>query len=332
MMDKLLHEITQDLNILPGYSESEESYKSRIVYSAIGHMSLASLYDVDEHEEIISVQHFRNRAETLYDTYLSIYPELNRVFRTESDNFSKSVYNIFLKAGYIYHRSNRITASAFRTAKSNGITFARGTPLNNKIFLSGLGEYLPKNALDNSVTVPELFCLQRLTLSELWRRMSANIQWHKINPPENSEYLRKIPPFSRGYFKEQPDKDGKISVLRTKTNSVYLYYFYTYMDDKFWGTQIPSWQADNGEYQLLSNCIINSEGNLPPSVYHADNNIVYLTLEYLYPPSVMNMIKLYSWPGNYDSFSNFKFILSRDVFFALKTELERLGYSFREEK
>ena len=58
-MDKLLHEIAQDLNILQGNSEPEESYKSRIVYSAVGHMSLASLYDIDEYEETISVQGLR---------------------------------------------------------------------------------------------------------------------------------------------------------------------------------------------------------------------------------------------------------------------------------
>ncbi len=330
-MNKLLQEIARELNILQGNSESEESYKSRIVYSAIGHMSLASLYDVDEYEDKISVQHFRNRAETLYDSYLSMFPELKRVFAIETEKFSESVYGIFINAGCIYHEPNRITASAFRTAKSSGITFARGTPLNRKIFLSGLGEYLT-NDPGSSVTVPELFGLQRMSLSELWRKMTANIQWREINPPADSQYLRKIPPFSRGYFKDQPDNDGKISILRTKTNGAYLYYFYTYRDNKFLGMQIPSWQADKGEYRLLSNCCINSDGNLPTSFYRSDNNIVHLTLEYLYPPSVMNMIKLYSWPEHYNPFSSFKFILSRDVFFAVKSELEGLGYSFNEEK
>ena len=331
-MNKLLQEIAHELNILPGDSESEESYKSRIVYSAIGHMSLASLYDADEYEDTISVQHFRNRAETLHDSYLSIFPELKHVLMTEADNFSEAVYDIYLNAGCIYHDPNRITASAFRTAKSSGITFARGTPLNRKIFLSGLGAYLPANDSGDSITVPELFCLQRMSLSELWQKISANIQWREFDPPSDSKYLRKIPPFSRGYFKDQPDKDGKISVMRTGSKGSHLYYFYTYIDGKFLGMQITSWQADKGEYLLLSNCIINSDGNLPPSVYRSDNNIVNLTLEYLYPPSVMNMIKLYSWPENYSMSDNFRFILSRDVFFALKTELERLGYSFREEK
>lgn len=262
----LLNEIARELNILPGDTELEESYKSRIVYSAIGYMSLASLYDVDEYEETISVQHFRNRAETLYDSYISMYPELKRVFMTEADNFSGTVYDIFLKSGCIYHEPNRITASAFRTARSGQIIFARGTPLNRKISLSGLGAYLPENYSGDDVTVPELFCLHRLNLSELWQRTSVNIHWSEMNPPANSEYLRKIPPFSRGYFKDQPDKDRKISIFRTRTNGAYLYYFYTCRDNKFLGMQIPSWQADNGEYRLLSNSCINSVGNLPSSV------------------------------------------------------------------
>lgn len=325
----LLHEIAGEMNILRGDSESETSWKARIVYSAIGHMSLASLHDASEGEETVSIQHFRNRAETLYDAYLSMYPELSRVFTLEAGKFSGTVYDIYLKAGCIYHEPNRITASSFRTARSNGIILARGTPLNRKISLSGLGAYLPANDTWDSVTVSELFCLHRLNLSDFWRRTAANIRWTEINPPEDSKYLRKSPPFSSGYFKEQPDKDGKISILRAGLQGSYLYYFYTYRDDKFLGMQIPSWQADNGEYRLLSNSCINSEGNLPPSVWHSDNNIVRLEVKYLYPPSVMNMIKLYSWPENYNPF---KFILARDVFFALKGELERLGYSFREEE
>lgn len=326
----LMRNIAQEMNISRGNSESEESYKSRIVYSAIGRISLASLYD-DDNDENISVQHFRKRTETLYDAYLSMYPEINRVFTAEADNFSQEVYDIFLNAGCIYHEPNRITASSFRTAQSNGIIFSRGTPLSRKIYLSGLGEYLPAKSKEDSVTVPELFGLQRLSLSELWQKTSANIHLSEINPPANFEYLRKIPPFSRGYFTDQPDKDGKISIMRTGLNGSRLYYFYTYKDDKFLGMQIPSWQADNGEYRFLSNSLINSEGNLPLSVYHVDNNIVRLTLKYLYPPSVMNMIKLYSWPESYNTFSNFCFIMSSPVFFALKGELERLGYSFKEE-
>ena len=271
----------------------------------------------------------RGVSTKLYDSYLSIYPELKSIFVIDADNLSQTFYDILLRAGCIYHSPNRITASAPCAANSCNIMFVRGMPLKQRIFRSGLGAYLPLDDTVSSVTAAEMFGLQSLTLSDFWNNAVSNISWSVINLPAGAEYLRTTPPFSTGYFQELPDEDGRISILRTGMPGSYLYYFYTWRDNRLLGMQIPSWQANNYEYRMLSNSCIYSEGNLPPAIYHVDNNIVRLKLQYLYPPSEQNMIRLYSWPARYiHPFSNFDFILALPVFTAIKSEFERVGYKF----
>ena len=81
----LLAEIAREFHIEQGEAESMERWKARIVYSLLGRMAYASLYDhLEENEELpedqsISVAHFKRRISTLLDTYLRLYPE-NRVY------------------------------------------------------------------------------------------------------------------------------------------------------------------------------------------------------------------------------------------------------------
>lgn len=333
--NKLLSRIASDLNILKGSSESVDAWKARIVYSAIGHMAFASLYDVQEDDNPVSITHFKRRVEKLYNSFISMYPELKTVFLIQADELADEIYNVFLQAGCLYHSPNRITATVPQVACSNQIAFMRGTALKQKVFRSGLGAYLPAlKPTGDSITVTDLFCLQRSTLSSLWERTVTNIKWSEITLSTKTEYLRTTPPYNSGYFKEQPDKDGRISILRTGMPGSYLYYFYTYQANKILGMQIPAWQVDNVDnsaYRTLSNCCIYSEGHLPPAIYHVDQGIVSLRLQYLYPPSELNMIKLYSWPLRYYNFGSFNRILTGSVFFAIKSELERIGYGFVEE-
>ena len=330
--NNLLSSISEELNISKGTEESTDNWKARITYSAISQLSIASLYDVQEDDTPISITHFKRRVETLYSSYLSMYPELKSIFKISPEAFSEEIYNIMLQAGYIYHSPNRITASAFRIAESGQVAFVRGIPLNQKVFRSGLGAYLPRKGVDNVSTVASMFGLQRISLTEYWRKVTSNIIWSEASFSSKTEYLRTVPPFNKGYFKDQPDTDGRISLLRTGMAGSYIYYFYCYKSGKIYGMQIPAWQVENYEYRALSNGCIHSIGNLPPTFYHVDQSVVSLRLQYLYPPAELNLIRLYSWARSYEgSFSPFNHTMSYPVFLAIKEEFERIGYSFSEE-
>ena len=72
----LLSKIAKELNIVKGNEESDFSFKTRIIYSAIGHVTYASLFDSMDDGQPISIVHFKNRCKNLFTSYRAIYPEI----------------------------------------------------------------------------------------------------------------------------------------------------------------------------------------------------------------------------------------------------------------
>ena len=317
----LLDVIAGELGIKRGLTEDLTSWLARVVWSALGRAAIASLYDVQEEQDSVSVQHLKNKIETLCVSWLEIFPELSSI---HPEKIADKIYEILLNSGCIYHSPNRITASAHREAKSGQVIFLRGAALNQKVHVSGLGTYLLSEKTDSDSSAASMFGLQRVTLSEYYEQLTQLMDSAEVfEPPVNAEFLRTVPPFTSGYFTQQLDSDGGISLMRTGLQ----YYLYRFVNGKIFARQLRDWQTHEGEYLRIANSIIHSIGNLPAAKYHVDGEIVRLSLKYLYPPAEMNLLKLYSWPGS----NNFSFTISPPVFEALKSELERIGYEFTKE-
>ena len=322
----LLSRISEELSIKQGNNEPQDSFIARVVYSSIGQAAKASLYDVREDREPVTVQHLKKRVETLCTTYLELYPELKVIFTLSPEDFAGKVYSTLLLGGCIYHEPHRISPSAYTQAQSGQVVFVRGAPLNQRVCVSGLGTYqLAGTNSDSSAAL--MFGLQRITLAEHWEHLASRAKLEAFSSSTGTEFLRTAPPFTAGYFKPQHDSDGRISLMRTTMQATPLYYLYRWEDGKIFAAQLPSWRTGNSEYRRISNAIIHSRGHLPSAVFHIDGEIVSLHLQYLYPPSELNFLKLYSWPGAND----FNYILSSPVFHAVRSELERIGYTFTEE-
>ena len=328
----LLSSISKELNIQKGNNEKEPEWMARVIYSAIGQMSLASLFDVQEDNAPISITHFKRRVENLFRCYLSMFPDTRPIFSTTAEELSDEIYNIYVQAGCIYHSPNRITSSAFRAGANRNTQFVRGSSLNRPVFRSGLGAYLPVNDSKACDSITSVYGISSEPLSDQWRHLTQLITWSSTAFTSKVEYLRMEPPFSRGYFKDQPDKSGEISLLRTGFPGAYFYFFYRFSDGEIITSQIPTWLVENHEYRRISNCCLNAIGSLPPSRYHMDGEVVNLRVQYLFPPAEQNMLCLYSWPKSYVSpFSGFNLILSKPAFLAIKAEYEKIGFQFVEE-
>ena len=141
----LLAEIAREFHIEQGEAESMERWKARIVYSLLGRMAYASLYDhLEEDEELpedksVSVSHFKRRISTLLDTYLRLYPEIRSTFPPESNELYGEIYDVYLKTGYMYHTPYQISPAAPSAACQGDVQFERGMALDREQFMSGLG-------------------------------------------------------------------------------------------------------------------------------------------------------------------------------------------------
>ena len=157
----LLSSIAQSLSIARGTAEDDISWKCRIVYSVLGNLALASLWDIQDEHEPISVTHFKHRIEQLTKAYFLMYPEVKAHFLPEIEKLYDEIYESYLNTGYIYHSPKRIAPAALTQAKHGNIIFQRGVPLNQRVFMSGLGLYqVSKEQTKSNHSVQSMFLLK----------------------------------------------------------------------------------------------------------------------------------------------------------------------------
>lgn len=337
--NELLKNIADEFHISQGSNESVEAYKCRLVYSVLGRMAYASLWDTQEDGQPISIIHFKRRISQLFYGYREMYPEIKSLMLCDAEQLGDEICDIYIKTGYIYHAPNRLAPAAPCQCEAIPICLTRGMPLCLNQHISGIGTYTP-GAIDQFETVPVDIIFMLQPIENCWNEAVQDVRWSVCMDVSQFEFLRLIPPFSRGYWADLPSKEGNlVSMARTKLPGVRLYYFYKRQENSLLISPIPEWrvkepvtQADSSNYRLLSNSLLASLAVLPPIRYHISGKLVTLILDYLPAPAALSFIKLYSWPASFQKIpSDFRRTCEYDVFFVLKCTLERLGYQFIEE-
>ena len=329
----LIDNIASELRIYRGKSEPTDAWMSRVVYSVVGRIMLASLWDKDE--ESVSVIHIKSKAEKELAAFCSLYPDIRRLFPENETELCDEIYEIYKETGFFYHEAYHVEPAPDKVINSNGISLYRGTTIDKDVYMSGLGLYSLREQNQNnssgSEEIKELFHLPKKNITDTWEQLSSHVNMAQIQTDNFVEYLITNPPFRRGYWKQAPDKDGKISLLRIGGLGEKNYYLYRYESktQKIMVTPIPNWMTEHNEYREIAVGILNSRGTLPPIECKPDGRTVILHLGYLLPPRALNLLKLYSWPQSMRTMPGaFNRVITREAFNTLKTVLEDCGYSF----
>ncbi len=331
-MDKyngLLSKVSQQYHILKGNQETTEEWKTRLVYSICGMMAYASLWD--DTEETISIVHLKRRIHDILGSYKSLYPELSETLPQNPEELEDEITDQFIKAGVVYHRPNRIAASRKREEHFGGVLFQRGIALDNISCVSGIGFYSKQDGGTNLNNIKTMFGLEQENLQTLWQATLSTASWESKPSFEfGTEYLRLNPPFSHGYWVNEPDKTDTISILRTGMKGSQLYYLYRYVNAVLEVSPLPQWQVENHSYRALACACLSNYGKLPPIEYKEDGALVHIRLNYLLPPRELEFLKYYSWPETCTILPcDFKRKLSVEVFAAIKNILSDEGYEFK---
>ena len=210
--------------------------------------------------------------------------------------------------------------------------------------MSGLGLYGVTKDAEHSQSAAEMFEMQKQPLSDYLQEVLASNDWNEVEWPDDTEFLRLKPPFSRGYWQEKPDKVETPSMARYGAPNK-LYAFYRCLNGHFEQKAIPTWRVDDfrtigqpgyGEYRRIACGLLEAAQQLPPvAVKFSPNHIVSIKLGYRLPPAEEDFFKLYSWPINYDITQKtpqvFQREMSKIVYPVFKQHLESIGYRFVEE-
>jgi hypothetical protein len=334
MTSSMLEVIAKDLNIKQGQSETISSWKARTAYSAAGKVALGSLWDVQEDNADISVQHFKHRARQ----ELTALCEVDRDVKNEIGNddaikaIVDEIYDIYLNCGFIYHTPHRIASCEEKRVQIDTLSFVRGSGLQEKLQVCGLGLYKKTKSVGKyaqAENLQEMYQLQTAPYDRLFEKMIKDETWQETTAVNGVEYLQIRRSAYDDYWQNRPDEDV-VSLMRTKQKGQRSYYFYKKDGEAIYYRPLPNWISENLGFRYATNWILKRQGTLLPTLYSKDGELVKLKIQYLYPPNIQNFVNLYTWPKLMTDRNDFDRVTNADVFQVIWQTLEPLGFDFKE--
>lgn len=327
---EVVQAIGSNLYLFRNYQETAQEFTHRVMVSAAGRIFHAALWDSQEKGKYPSVQHVKQRA---LDT-CTILQQLKPYFYPEELDLSKlveAIYEIYTTNGFLYHSANEVRPARPRQADLRTVRLLRGSFLEEKVSMSGLGLFQTREEKTEGFSQLEsCFGLPSGHLSEDWKRCLETVSWQPSDFHEQISYLKIRRKYFIDYWGNNPDHSGKPSILKTISEAYYLYRWIR--PDKLEVFPIPSWKTEkSGIYSLVVGLLQERE-QLPSIKYRINHSLVTVRPGYLLPPPELRFFKLYSWPININEFDDsFNRIMQVDVFLGFKAYLESRGYVFEEE-
>lgn len=346
--------LSEILHLVQPEIEPKSEFQARAIYSAVGRLALASLWDQNEEEDGISVVHFKKKLGNLLRAYLTLFPDTRELLCPDSDSSSldeygtfeddwekesfpdedlkkvmDEIYSIYRGTGYFYHQPYRLSPAAEREASYGKVRLIRGGKLTRDFRMSGLGTWEEHPENKNSLAeVMDMFQIPRETHTEIFQELVQQTQWENLYL-DGAEYLSWTP--NKGYWKHQPDTDGRISLLRKNNQFQKIYWLYRFRDGKCEGCELPAWRTEDGEYLRIAASLLKERGKLPPIYFRNAGDLVFAKLNYLLPPAEQKFLKLWSWP-HWGKNWEFHRSMSSELFRIFRQILESRGYRFNVEE
>ncbi len=262
MMNEFIHTVSEQLDIKKGSKESLDSWKQRVLYSSIGVNMLAATYDYDDDSlfgnanNSISMQHILKRGKMIFGAYNALGEMKNG-----ETNLPDHIRKLYIKTGYILHRSNRLTYPPTTQAEYNNIFFTRGQLPWTVTAMSGAGTYSRNEIAGANNTLADMFHLERKSIMEWYQAFERSISW-RINDrlPDDVEYINTFDSSSNSYWTTKLPGTG-IFLCRSKHNSEHVFKLLR-IHDVIESYTIPSWRVDKGEYFRIALALRVRTGNM----------------------------------------------------------------------
>ena len=354
--------------------ERDDEKRLQILYSAAGLHMLASVYDHDEENDgsksdgSVSMIHVLKRGERVIRAFDDLYD--NRLFDRllppkekeyplsgeENEQAYKDLmaaragrhaYNIrdlFLKTGYVRHRSRRLLPAAVSCGRFEDILCLRGhLPwLHNSIKISGLGLYkkAPNPPADcTCISVQEQFCLEAQSPLDWWRSVSSAPQWSET-APERVEYFNLRRRTVEKYW--SPDRSilkGVVSLFRTRLDyGPFEYGLVSEVEGKLQFCHLPEGVLPvcypppigvKNDTMRIALALMKEQG----IAYHArikkGAELSWVSLDWMLPRREQDFFELYSWPEKTQN-SHWHRLFSNDLLPFILHMLENPGFIIQE--
>jgi hypothetical protein len=247
------------------------------------------------------------------------------------DEDIQKIRQLLIEAGYILHKSNRLTYPQHKIARSGNLDLSiyRGLPPWKAKKVSGIGIYDTIKTAD-SIRLCEMFSFPDNGNLTCFDSFIKTVKWKGLSKlPEEIEYLNISKPATDGYWGSNPPKNGFVGITICRTKAVPKRYTLLKYGDTLKSYEMPEWLTILGEYRRFSIVLRIKNGLIPRVKFSTSDHTTTIKFDYLLPPPEQNFTEIFSWSTEMDIFG-LKGRLSRIIqndFVPIFTDIfERNGY------
>lgn len=335
--EKILTDIKDRLAIEQYGDENIEQYSFRLIYSFLGKIILANLWNEngDNLEEGIIDNELKNVLHNAILGYKQLFSDMSlEKFLINENKIIDDILTDYLETGFVRKIHRKFNPVPFEKAIKENIVFVRGISVKERVKFSGLGTYYRDEAkiYNNSKSVEQLFMLPEYTFKQLYSHFNSQTFSENISREmllSNSEFLVtwKIEP-KKWWTNDFQGKDKKLNLLRIgSVKGKELYYLFRGRNYKK-GVQLsPKLNLTNDKgYYSIRLALLNERGIAPKIEYINKDSCVEIKSVFALPKRENAFIRVYSWP----ILGSESRLMTKEVFSACKVIFEEMGYIIEE--
>lgn len=337
MKKQLINSMQNDLNIIQYIGESNESYYSRLIYSAICDWIRYCILDKtnENFDEIKSKQYIHIRCEEILLGLLKMFPECKNYFYNEEDTSgNKNPINILrtrmIENGELIDFFEGVSLpKGMISSISKEYSRLLGISNSNYIYtgITRIIKYCEQDSIDYecdlSTNHAEYFLLLKESLK--WENYDDVSILEVINPS-----LKKAPSYcwSNSNFID----DNEVYLSRIKVSDyMYDYFWLKKEENRFYISKINEHYQCFKEYRRFILWQRNQKDNAIHVEYKLLNNCVKVKMYAAIPYSEQKVMNTYGWPVNSIQ-NNMEYIVAKEIWSDIKDILNQLYFELLEVK
>lgn len=335
MIDQLLNSMSSDMNITKFQNESDDSFISRICYSALGQWCLSISNNVLNNETGTTKNNQTNIINNLTNQYISFFPFLKNYLINKNSNsieISKFLRTIYEETGYLITDNNR----------DKLVNYGRSIKIGNENLFFGIND--KKNTINGLgvfstptpyvISINDFLIRDNLSLEDYFDAQFDPIDF--ITRDVDMAKLVYFNPLSQKSPSQSWEKN--IVVNKTIAKDIENGSYYKIIQDKSraemagfidLNTKTQPDSFTSYEYRRLYFAIKYYYNN-PIKIYinYIDNNYAKIKLEGELPNREYYFLLLLSWPQD-SAYNKSSFIIKREFLPCILSALKKIGFEAR---
>ena len=355
--ETLLSEIQEDLALSPEAGEEEGSFRSRLIYSAAGRMTLASLWDMEEKRQKrgaaiatsmgafmdrasgpgevwpnLPLAHLKSMLKARLSAFMTLYPEGAELLPPPED-LSQEIQEIYGDAGFFYHRPYWAAPALPNSASFGHLTLHRAGSPFLKSRMSGLGLYTfghetarmteerAKN-LDTTREIREMFLLPPLPLIESLQEILRTGDYESVKIPKHAEFLKMHGPFAGGFWIPPSDREKtNLTLMRVRIRKMQYSCILLTGDGR--GVEVSDWKRAAAALLIWNKA-------MPKIRVSLGKSTALVELPYPLPEEEEALFRLLTWPVRKSSGAGLSGRMALPVYELFRSLVLEDGYEIEE--